>query len=194
MNGLSTSNSILAPISKSRPWTLATVYTLIRIAVGFNIPATHYCSPFFLAVSPFPSNSRVMQNLPSPAESPSLKPQQDQVSLPSNRKRQRSQSMQSDASAKRSQSEGTSTDNPIRNSLADSTSSHTITEIDAYMAEQGEDVIQLPEPILSINGTSLSMSLPMKLAKINRLRAQLMVVGDTWYIIARQWWRRWELS
>lgn len=136
-----------------------------------------------------------MQSLPSPAESPSLKPQQDQVSLPSNRKRQRSQSMQSDASsssAKRSQSEGASNDNLIRNSLVDSTSSQTITEMDAYMVEQGEDVIQLPEPLLSPNGTSLSMSPSMKLAKIKGLHAQPMVTNDTWYVIARQWLRRWE--
>lgn len=187
------SSSVTPRLGSQTTWQCA---SLVRSCTYFKftpLSCPHYCSLFFLTVSQLHSDSRVMQSLPSPAESPSLKPQQDQ--LPSNRKRQRSQSMQSDASsssAKRSQSEGASNDNAIRSSLADNTSSQTITEIDAYMAEQGEDTIQLPEPVLSQNGTSPSMPPPMKFAKIKELRTQPMVIGDTWYIVARQWLRRWE--
>src|SRR6202042_3072157 len=68
-----------------------------------------YCPPAFLFQLP---SCRVMQGLPSPAESPSLKPKVPSPQT-SSRKRQRSQSMQSDtssSSAKRSQSGGPSND------------------------------------------------------------------------------------
>jgi ubiquitin carboxyl-terminal hydrolase 4/11/15 len=132
-----------------------------------------------------------MQSLPSPAESPSLKPK-DLSSQPSgSRKRLRSQSMQSDtssSSAKRSQSGGPSNDGGI---LVDDP---TTTDIDAYMAEQGEadipTTIQLPEP--HQNEMVPSVSPLEKLSTIKKLRQNHLNVGDTWYIVARRWYKRWE--
>lgn len=133
-----------------------------------------------------------MQGLPSPADSPTLKPKDLSPHIPS-RKRQRSQSMQSDtssSSAKRSQSGGPSNDGGVF------TANQTITDVDAYMAEQGEaDIpatIHLSEPTHPQNGTVQIVPPPEKLSAIKKLRQQPLAVGDTWYIIARWWYKRWE--
>jgi ubiquitin carboxyl-terminal hydrolase 4/11/15 len=64
------------------------------------------------------------------------------------------------------------------------------------MAEQGEaDIpltIQLPEPIHPHSGAAQAVSPPEKLSTIKNLRQQPLKVGDTWYIVARRWYRRWE--
>lgn len=135
-----------------------------------------------------------MQGLPSPAESPSpsLKPKEFGFQM-SSRKRQRSQSMQSDtssSSAKRSQSGGPSNDVGI---LPDD---QMITDIDAYMAEQGEadipTTIQLPEATSHQNGTNVVFPPAEKLSAIKKLREKPLKVGDTWYIVARPWYKQWE--
>jgi ubiquitin carboxyl-terminal hydrolase 4/11/15 len=58
-------------------------------------------------------------------------------------------------------------------------------EIDAYMAEQGE------EDIPTLPG---SLTIEQKVARIKYLRDKPMVAGDTWYIISRQWFRPWEIA
>lgn len=130
-----------------------------------------------------------MQSLPSPADSPSLKPT-DNTSQQASRKRQRSQSTQSgtpSSSAKRSLSEGPSNDD----SLAD----NTITDIDAYMEEQGEadipKTIQLSNPAVP-EKTHTTMPGPIKLTTVKQSREAPMKVGDFWYIISRRWYKRWE--
>lgn len=137
-----------------------------------------------------------MQGIPSPAESPSLKTKELNPQ-PSSRKRLRSHSMQSDASsssAKRSLSEDPSSEGVLRSPRADDLSAEVITDIDTYMAEQGEadipDTIQLPTHTL--NGTKPTLSPPEKLSFVKKLREQPMTVGDIWYIIARRWYKRWE--
>lgn len=145
----------------------------------------------FLTFSPLPT-CHVMQGLPSPADSPSLKPK-DTSSQQSSRKRQRSQSMQSNtssSSAKRSLSEGLSTEGGVH-------PDDTITEIDAYMASQGEadipKTILLPEPVVSQNSLALpSTPGPIKLSTVKHSREQQLRVGDSWYIVARRWYKRWE--
>jgi ubiquitin carboxyl-terminal hydrolase 4/11/15 len=97
------------------------------------------------------------------------------------------QSDTSSSSAKRSQSGGPSNDGGV------SADDQTITDIDAYMAEQGEadipTTIQLPEPTPHQNGMTPPIE---KLAAIKKLREQPLKVGDTWYIVARRWYKRWE--
>lgn len=145
----------------------------------------HTCN---FTISPLP----VMQILPTPVESPSLEPKDNLQ--PSSRKRQRTQSMQSgtsSSSAKRSLSEGPTHDggtNP----------DDTITDIDSYMAEKGEadipETIQLPEPVTVLPVTDARISIPpaMKFSTVKQLRDKPMQIGETWYIVARQWFRRWE--
>lgn len=55
------------------------------------------------------------------------------------------------------------------------------------MAEQGEDV-----PFQPIQ--SCTVTIEHKVARIKQLRDRPMVAGDTWYIISRQWFRRWEIA
>jgi ubiquitin carboxyl-terminal hydrolase 4/11/15 len=99
------------------------------------------------------------------------------------------QSDTSSSSAKRSQSGGPSNDVGIL--LA----GQTITDIDAYMAEQGEadiqTTIELPESH-SQNGIVQAVPPPEKLSTIKKLRGQPLKAEDTWYIVARRWYRRWE--
>jgi ubiquitin carboxyl-terminal hydrolase 4/11/15 len=68
-------------------------------------------------------------------------------------------------------------------SSIDSAKEHEI-EIDAYMAEQGEDIPAQPG----------SLTIEEKVARIKYLRDTPMVAGDTWYIISRQWFRTWEIA
>ncbi|KAG2113122.1 uncharacterized protein F5147DRAFT_62881 [Suillus discolor] len=98
--------------------------------------------------------------------------------------------MQSDSSSsiKRSASEGPSSATPIPImtdpiSSVDSAREQDI-EIDAYMAEQGEDISTQPA----------SLTIEQKVARIKYLRDKSMVAGDTWYIVSRQWFRPWEIA
>jgi ubiquitin carboxyl-terminal hydrolase 4/11/15 len=100
------------------------------------------------------------------------------------------QSDTSSSSAKRSQSGGPSNDGGIISA------DETITDIDAYMAEQGEadipSTIQLFDPQHPQSGIFQAVPPPEKLSVIKTLRENPLKVGDTWYIVVRQWYRRWE--
>ncbi|KAG6902330.1 hypothetical protein C0995_001367 [Termitomyces sp. Mi166 len=132
---------------------------------------------------------------PSPASSPS--PTDSQRS----RKRQRSQSMQSDASSsslKRIAADPNSTDVDSRSPRADQMSTLTIADsnhdIDAYMAEQGEDGIPAllePEPSTSPQVLKVAPS-EERVAFVDRCKVRKMEVGETWYLVARHWWKRWR--
>ncbi|RDB15775.1 Ubiquitin carboxyl-terminal hydrolase 4 [Hypsizygus marmoreus] len=126
----------------------------------------------------------------------------DDPSQPS-RKRQRSQSMQSDASSsslKRPVADGNSHDGVVRSPRADQMSTLTLTDpnqdIDAYMAEQGED----DNPVLASLTSSPRQSAHAfqlvppgeKLALVERGRSRKMEAGETWYLISRDWWKRWK--
>ena len=157
-----------------------------------------FCSLPVRTISfPFP----LMPTLPSPASSPSLKPAE--VLPGASRKRQRSQSMQSDPSSsspKRCVSECPSHDSGVRPPPGDlpqppSLSDDRDHDIDAYMAEQ--EVVPLLDasalaPFPAQNGIVAAVSPEAKLSLVQNLSKKQMQVGDTWYLVSRQWYKRWQ--
>ncbi|TFY56209.1 hypothetical protein EVJ58_g7783, partial [Rhodofomes roseus] len=126
---------------------------------------------------------------PSPSSSPSLSPK-DTVNT---RKRQRSQSMQSEPSSsspKRAVSEDPSQDN-VRASQSQGVSSLSIqdSDVDAYMAEQGEDP---STNILGPSNTMATSSPEERLSSVGSLIQAPMRVGDTWHVVSSSWYRRWR--
>ncbi|KAG6850558.1 hypothetical protein H0H93_011757 [Arthromyces matolae] len=127
----------------------------------------------------------------SPVSSPS--PIDNQPS----RKRQRSQSMQSDASSsslKRTAADPDSMDVDSGSLREDQITSVTVTDsIDSYMASQGEAEIPAllaPEP--STSPQVLKAAPPdERFAFVDRRKMRRMVAGETWYLVERQWWKRW---
>jgi ubiquitin carboxyl-terminal hydrolase 4/11/15 len=138
-----------------------------------------------------------VMSLLSPAASPSSK--STDLNFAS-RKRQRSQSMQSDSSTsiKRAASEGPSATPISIDHITDTTTSAVDllqehdNEIDAYMAEQGYDVPL--NTLVPIQPPPANLSIEQKAARIQQLRSKPMVVGDTWYIISRQWFKPWAIA
>lgn len=101
----------------------------------------------------------------------------------------------SSGSAKRAVSEApgleaalqkTQTDQLFTLSLADQ--AH---DIDAYMAEQGEDEIspalpaQTPEP-------TQNMAPAERLSFVEKEKQKPMEIGETWYLVSSSWWKRWR--
>ncbi|KZT18330.1 cysteine proteinase [Neolentinus lepideus HHB14362 ss-1] len=133
-----------------------------------------------------------MVSLPSPSSSPTLT-SQESPSNPSSRKRQRSLSMQSDASSpKRSASEGPNQELPPQPSI----SKVVAQDIDAQMDEREEDCdIEPPLPSSSVTN-SLPRFTPMsgseKFDAVESLKKVPMSAGETWYVLSRTWYRRWE--
>ncbi|KAF8906237.1 hypothetical protein CPB84DRAFT_1844494 [Gymnopilus junonius] len=131
----------------------------------------------------------------SPSNSPELATQ------PS-RKRQRSLSMQSDSAAssssvKRSAAENPSNDITIRSPRTDHLSSLNPNnqDIDAYMAEQGEADIPTfmsPPPSQIISSPHMSLSREEKLELVDNGKGRRMQIGETWYLVARDWYKRWH--
>ncbi|OSD02956.1 cysteine proteinase [Trametes coccinea BRFM310] len=121
---------------------------------------------------------------PSPSTSPSLNP----LDHTNSRKRQRSLSMQSEPSSsspKRSASQDPQSlqTNDIPSLAPDGAN----TEIDAYMAEQGEDQGQSV-----LTGSSTGLSSQQKLQFVENGMKKDMHVGETWYIVSRRWYLRWR--
>lgn len=121
---------------------------------------------------------------PSPSTSPSLTTQDTTNS----RKRQRSLSMQSDASTsspKRSASQDPQSfqSNDVPGLLLPDNNR----EIDAYMAEQGEDHGQAAASTAGTASTSAQ-----KLEVLKHSQDKPMQVGETWYIVPRRWYFRWK--
>ena len=142
-----------------------------------------------------------MNLLPSPATSPSLYTKELDTGSAS-RKRQRSQSMQSSSSVKRSASEGPVAPTPVPPSTADE-KPHTApapmqdSDIDSYMQVQGEDdagavALTAPYPVQQVPLANLTP--PEKFEHIRQLRTRSMLVGETWFVVSRQWYRRWEFA
>ncbi|KAI0644201.1 cysteine proteinase [Trametes meyenii] len=118
---------------------------------------------------------------PSSSNPPSLTAQDTTNS----RKRQRSQSMQSEASTsspKRSASQDPQSlqSNDVPNA------SH---EIDAYMAEQGDDHGQA---VASGAVVDAGWTLRQKLDFVETALKKPMRVGEMWYIVERKWYSRWK--
>ncbi|KAF8887293.1 hypothetical protein BD779DRAFT_1527312 [Infundibulicybe gibba] len=130
-----------------------------------------------------------MQSLPSPASSPSPTP--DLAPHPT-RKRQRSQSMQSDASSSSLKRCVADADGLVRSPRPDQMSSLSLADqnqdIDAYMAEQEKGIYMMYFSQLH-NIASLG-DLPVLL--VERGKASKMEIGETWYLVSRDWWKRWR--
>jgi ubiquitin carboxyl-terminal hydrolase 4/11/15 len=141
-----------------------------------------------------------MTILPSPASSPSAT--HNDLSPHISRKRQRSQSMESDASSsslKRSVPDATPRDGPVPSPRADRMSTLSLTDldqdIDAYMAEQGEQsmsAILIPESHPAPVPAFQSVPPAEKIAFIKRGKERKMEKGESWYLISRDWWKRWS--
>ncbi|KAH0836640.1 hypothetical protein J3R83DRAFT_8358 [Lanmaoa asiatica] len=135
-------------------------------------------------------------SLPSPAASPSSKVG-DLDAGPTRRKRQRSESMQSDSSSlKRAASEDPRSVTPVR-ATHDASTADTVDDIDAYMAEQGEnslDAVTLMPPPTPPQEPPANLTPPKKLHYVTERRLKQMQVGDTWFIVSRRWYRQWEIA
>ncbi|KAF5338375.1 hypothetical protein D9611_012466 [Ephemerocybe angulata] len=142
-----------------------------------------------------------MASLPSPASSPALEPAESSPVVAS-RKRQRSRSMQSDtsnsSSVKRTVSDGTPLDPAVRSPSSDQMSTLTLAdpnqEIDSYMADQGEADIP---PTISLtppqNKPSVQNMTPAeKVAFVEGGKQRKMEDGETWYLVSKQWYKRWR--
>ncbi|KAH6915962.1 ubiquitin-specific protease [Coprinopsis sp. MPI-PUGE-AT-0042] len=138
-----------------------------------------------------------MSSLQQSPSSTSLNPS-DSTQQPS-RKRQRSRSMQSDTSSsspKRAMSEGVSHESvrsPNPDQMSHLTLADTNQDIDAYMAEQGE--AEIP-PTLSLgppedNATWETMPASDKWSWVKEEKGKSLKEGDTWYLVAQEWWKRW---
>lgn len=70
-------------------------------------------------------------------------------------------------------------------------------DVDAYMAEQGDDDIptsngQLTNGVLAPTSQASDLLPPQKLDYIERLRKQPMQIGETWFVVSRRWFKRWQ--
>ena len=136
-----------------------------------------------------------MHPLPSPASSPkNLLESPDPSSQPS-RKRQRSQSTHSDSGAssssvKRAVTDTTSGDNPRTDQLSTLTLGDLNQDIDTYMEEQGEADIPtfMPPP------SQIAPAIPPgeKLSFVEKGKERKMEIGETWYLVSRDWYKRWS--
>ena len=133
---------------------------------------------------------------PSPSISPSLTAQDTIIS----RKRQRSESMQSEGSSsspKRSLSEDPAEDTFRSPPQSEDMTALNLSEaninddIDSYMAEQ--DRSGATEPLTTPRSAATTILSPSeKLRLIQSLCNEPMKIGETWYIVSRRWYRRWE--
>ncbi|KAI0955073.1 hypothetical protein AcW1_006764 [Taiwanofungus camphoratus] len=140
-----------------------------------------------------------MPTPPSPSNSPTLTTHDFFTN--NSRKRQRSQSMQSEPSSsspKRAASDDPSppsnSQGPARNSQFDDISALSITDssaldsdIDSYMADQGET----PSASASPMSQDPFISPADRLAAVEQLRQTPMEVGQIWYLVSRRWYKRW---
>ncbi|KAF9054527.1 hypothetical protein BJ165DRAFT_1439580 [Panaeolus papilionaceus] len=119
--------------------------------------------------------------------------------LNNSRKRQRSQSMQSDSdasssSAKRSVADNQSSQGTIRSPRPDPQSTLSLTDsnqdIDAYMAQQGEDSLPPFTPTASSILDSPELLRNMY-SVIQQEKQQPLQIGQTWYLVSSVWYKRW---
>ncbi|PIL25106.1 hypothetical protein GSI_12995 [Ganoderma sinense ZZ0214-1] len=137
------------------------------------------------------TTTNAMLTPPSPSSSPSLIPHDPTNS----RKRQRSLSMESEASTsspKRSASQDPQTlqSNDMTTApppILDTTTPDN--DIDAYMAEQGEDT---GVPLQQVSTPSAGLTSAQKLQRVEDALQGTMVKGETWYVVSRRWYSRWK--
>lgn len=108
--------------------------------------------------------------------------------------------MQSDGSSssvKRSVSDGTSHEGVVRSPRVDQMSTLSLTDpnqdIDSYMAEQGEADISLSLPLAPrAAGGFASIPPEEKVSIVENGKNKAMEVGETWYLVSRDWWKQWR--
>ena len=102
------------------------------------------------------------------------------------------QSEPSSSSPKRAVSEDPSQDS-ARSAQSHALSSLSINDadadVDAYMAEQGEDA---SGSISNPSGSMATLSPEEKLRSVESLMQSPMRVGETWYVVSSTWFRRWR--
>lgn len=62
-------------------------------------------------------------------------------------------------------------------------------DIDAYMAEQGEDT---GVPLRQVSTSTAGLTSARKLHCVEGALQEMMVKGETWYIVSRRWYSRWK--
>ena len=95
--------------------------------------------------------------------------------------------MTSDAdssSPKRAASQDIVQENPSKSSQ------NLDTEIDTYMAEQGE--ADIPQTLVIPTSSENNVPPAEKLRMIESLSRQTMQPGETWFLVARPWYKRWH--
>lgn len=138
-----------------------------------------------------------MHPLSSPASSPKNLLDSPEISSQTSRKRQRSQSMQSDSGAstssvKRTVADATGSDNPRADQLSTLTLGDQSQDIDAYMEEQGEaDIPSFMPPSSQVTPAMYSLPPGDKLSLVEKGKSRKMEVGETWYLVSRDWYKRW---
>jgi ubiquitin carboxyl-terminal hydrolase 4/11/15 len=115
-----------------------------------------------------------------------------EISAQPSRKRQRSQSMHSDsgtsnASVKRTVADSNSA-NEIQIRNAGDKLFHITQSDDAYMAENLEPDI----PFMPAAQPPPALSREEKLAFVENVKKVPMWAGETWYLVARDWYKRWS--
>jgi len=145
---------------------------------------------------PLPLSSGLSRPTLNALDSPELSPA-------TGRKRQRSQSMQSDSaastsSAKRSVADNPSNDNSSRGLRTDHPTTIPVPpdpnqEIDAYMAEQGEEEIPpFTSPPSYQDKDMQPVSREEKFNIVSKGKARQMEIGETWYLVSAVWYKRWS--
>jgi ubiquitin carboxyl-terminal hydrolase 4/11/15 len=109
-----------------------------------------------------------------------------------------SDSAVSTSSVKRSTADNSSNEHRARGSLPDQPSTSTPSsdlnqDIDAYMAESG--ALHIP-PVVSPPSYQETAVQPVSLNEKHQIvkkgKERKMEVGETWYLVSRVWYRRWE--
>ena len=107
----------------------------------------------------------------------------------------------SSSSVKRSASEGPVAATPVLTSTADEkphTTSVADSDIDSYMQIHGDDdrgAVTLAAPYGPVQQVPpANLTPPEKFEYIKQLRDRGMHVGETWFVVSRQWYRRWEFA
>ena len=111
-----------------------------------------------------------------------------------------SDSAVSTSSAKRSTGDNSNTSNEYRarGSVPDQPSTSALSsdlnqDIDTYMAESG--ALHIP-PVISTSLYQETIMQPVSLAEkheiVTKGKERKMEVGETWYLVSRVWYKRWE--
>lgn len=174
----------------------------VRIVRGAFIDKSVFVSLSFTDTHSLLLVMNGIQSTSSPSSSPSLTP--DAGSASAGRKRQRSQSMESAASSsspKRSASEDAQAlDRDVTQLTLPGPSN---LEIDAYMATQEDDPpldhTTDPSATPTLSKSAQTVSAPSthsapedRLTAIEEAKNRPLLVGETWYLVSRTWYRRWH--